>query len=94
VHDDGRAGADGRAGYQITPGEGQVEQQPGLTRKNPNCSATSTAPATIASQSEWLAATDRSVRAAPVPASSKISHAAPRRYFWMPRSGAMVKARA
>jgi len=28
------------------------------------------------------------------PISSKISHAAPRRYFWMPRSGAMVKARA
>jgi hypothetical protein len=35
VHDDGRAGADGRAGYQITPGEGQVEQQPGADEEEP-----------------------------------------------------------
>ena len=32
--------------------------------------------------------------AAPVSASSNTSHAPPRRYFWIPRNGVMVNARA
>ena len=35
VHDDGRDGADGRAGYQVTPFEGKVEQQPGGEEEEP-----------------------------------------------------------
>jgi len=35
VHDDARAGADGRAGYQVTPCEGQVKQQPGADKEEP-----------------------------------------------------------
>jgi hypothetical protein len=36
----------------------------------------------------------RSVKAAKVSASSKTSHAPPRRYFWRPRNGVMLNARA
>jgi pimeloyl-ACP methyl ester carboxylesterase len=52
------------------------------------------APATSADQSGWWVARDRSARAATVSASSNTSHTPPRRYFWMPRSGVIVKARA